>query len=160
MGKLRPADNPHVTIYPDNTLATDPNKKREALEEVTSILAKVGYDVSELKNSPFSIISNELYPTEYSPCSFIADILVQSIGNRAYWVEKKRIKQYQSYSHSAGYKIIIFKKGKETRFIFLDDILTLGYPIAWGYIIEDWDTQRLSTIDRYLLAVRKRQMGV
>ena len=144
--KYQKSDHAHVTIYTDNLLEGDSGKKEEAIEEVLLTLTKLGYTATILSQCPFSILFKGL------GCASLANILLQSRGNRAFWIDINMVEQCLSYNYpgtKVDSKIIIFKKGSKFKFIPLADIPKFCHTLAHVYVVEEHLTYSLSAIDRY-----------
>ena len=104
-----------------------------AREYIIDKLKNMGYSISKLDDSPFTIYA------EFNSYSFIADVKHRSRAWRYFEISSKLVEDYNNYSTTAIDKILIFHtltKRNPDFFIHTDDIQRLGYLVGPDYSIE------------------------
>lgn len=120
-----------------------------ARDYIIDKLRKMGYSVSRLDSSPFTIYA------EFNSYSFVADIKHRSSAWRYFEISSKLVEDYTNYDTAAIDKILIFHtltKRNPDFFIRTEDIRRLGYLVGLNYSIEIQYTSTLPVLRKILEA--------
>jgi len=122
-------------------------KNTDAKDTVVKKLTDIGYAVSYLDNSPFSI------KAEFECYSFLADIVWRKKAWKLLSIPASKMKEYDSYNADGVDKFLIFctsTKRHPECVISVGDMKKLGYLLGPFYVIELQWTYGLSYLRKLL----------